>query len=149
MKRILSWSLFGLVFLGSAAWLQAQNNGGTEQAIAAFEEQWLKGQNTNNPDLVAPLLADNFVNTSNTGQVTGKAETLADIQSTKWASGSLNNMKVNVFGNTAVATGGFKGKETDASGKSLEINERWTDTWTKMASGKWQCVASHQSLITM
>ena len=46
---------------------------------------------------------------------------------------------------TAIATGGFKGKGTDESGKPFETNERWTDTWVKMPDGKWQCVASHGS----
>ena len=51
-------------------------------------------------------------------------------------------MKVTVFGDTAIATGGFKGKGTDAMGKPFDNNERWTDTWMKMPSGKWQCIAS-------
>jgi len=55
-------------------------------------------------------------------------------------------VKVTVFGDTAIATGGFKGKDTDATGKPFDNNERSTDTWMKMPSGKWQCVASHASL---
>jgi ketosteroid isomerase-like protein len=54
-------------------------------------------------------------------------------------------VKVNVFGGTAIATGVFKGKGTDADGKSFDVNERFTDTWVKMPDGKWQCVASQSS----
>ena len=55
-----------------------------------------------------------------------------------------------IFGDTAIATGGFKGKGTDAMGKPFDNNnERWTDTWMKMPSGKWQCVASHATPIKM
>jgi hypothetical protein len=43
----------------------------------------------------------------------------------------------------------FKGKGTDEKGKPLDLNERWTDTWVKMPSGKWQCVASQASSIKM
>ena len=57
--------------------------------------------------------------------------------------------KVTVFGDTAIATGGFKGKGTDAMGKPFDNNERWTDTWMKMPSGKWQCVASQATPIKM
>jgi len=46
---------------------------------------------------------------------------------------------------TAIATGGSKAKGTDASGKPMDEHVRWTDTWVKMPSGKWQCVASHVS----
>jgi ketosteroid isomerase-like protein len=124
-------------------------SGGTEQAIAAMEQKWLEAQNANKPDAIAPMLADKFVNTDNTGKVTGKAEALADAKNVKWTSGAISDVKVSVFGDTAIATGVFKGKGTDSSGKPLDDNDRWTDTWVKMAGGKWQCVASHQSPIKM
>jgi ketosteroid isomerase-like protein len=145
MKKTLMWCVIGLLSLGSAAWLQAQQTGGTEKAVAALEQQWLQSQKTNNPDLVAPLLADKFVSTGSDGKVTGKAETLATAKATKYDSVELEDVKVTAFGDTAIATGGFKAKGTDASGKPFDVNERWTDTWMKMPGGKWQCVASHVS----
>jgi ketosteroid isomerase-like protein len=149
MKRTMLWCLIGLISLGSATWSQAQTSGGTEKAIAALEEQWLQSQKTNNPDLVAPLLADKFVNTGSDGKVLGKTETLATIKAIKWVSAEFYNEKVTIFADTAIATGAFKGQGTDASGKFFEVNERWTDTWVKMPSGQWQCVASHGSSIQM
>ena len=149
MRRTWMWCLIGLLSLGSAAWSQAQMTGGTEKAVSALEQQWLQAQKTNNPDLLAPLLADKFVNTGNDGKVTGKAETLATYKKTKWDSAEYNDVKVAVFGDTAIATGGFKGKGTDASGKPFDDNERWTDTWVKMPNGQWQCVASHVSSVKM
>ena len=149
MKRTLTWCLVGFVLLVSTAWSQAQMTGGTEKAVAALEEQWLQAQKTNNPDLVAPLLADNFVSTSSEGKVTSKAESLTLAKSTKYSSAEYSDLKVSVFGDTAIATGVEKLKGTDPSGKPLDVNERWTDTWVKMPSGKWQCVASHQSPIKM
>ena len=149
MKRTLTWCLVGFVLLVSTAWSQAQMTSGTEKAVAALEEQWLQAQKTNNPDLLAPLLADNFVSTSNEGKVTSKAESLTLAKSTKYNSAEYSDLKVSVFGDTAIETGGEKLKGTDPSGKPLDVNERWTDTWVKMPSGKWQCVASHQSPIKM
>jgi ketosteroid isomerase-like protein len=149
MKATMTWCLIALISLGSAAWSQAQTSGGTEKAVAALEEQWLQSQKTNNPDLVAPLLADNFVNTGSDGKVMNKAETLADARATKYASAEYEDLKVTVFGDTAIATGGFKAKGTDASGKPLDEYVRWTDTWVKMPNGKWQCVASHGSPVKM
>jgi ketosteroid isomerase-like protein len=149
MKKTLMCCLIGLLSLGSAAWLQAQQTGGTEKAVAALEQQWLQSQKTNNPDLVAPLLADKFVSTGSDGTVTDKAETLATAKATKYDSVELEDVKVTAFGDTAIATGGFKAKGTDASGKPLDVNERWTDTWMKMPSGKWQCIASHVSSLKM
>jgi ketosteroid isomerase-like protein len=149
MKKILRFCLICLVLLGSAAWSQAQQASGTEKAVTALEQQWLQSQKTNNPDLVAPLLADKFVNTGSDGKVMNKAETLANAKATKYESAEYEDVKVTVFGDAAIATGGFKAKGTDASGKPMDIHERWTDTWLKMPSGKWQCVATHGSAIKM
>jgi len=142
MKKTLI-CLLGVLSLVTAAWSQT---GTPEKAVAALEQQWLQAQKTNNPDLLAPLLADKFVNTSSDGKVTDKAGTLATYKKTKWDSAEYNDLKVTVFGDTAIATGGFKGKATE-SGKPLGENERWTDTWVKMPGGQWQCVASQASPI--
>jgi ketosteroid isomerase-like protein len=149
MKKTLMWCFIALLCLGSAAWSQAQTTDGTEKAVAALEQQWLQSQKTNNPDLVAPLLAEKFVSTGSDGKVAGKSETLATAKATKYDSVELEDVKVTAFGDTAIATGGFKAKGTDASGKPLDVNERWTDTWVKMPGGKWQCVASHVSSAKM
>jgi len=135
--------------VGSAARLQAQTTGATEKAVAALEQQWLQSQKTNNPDLAVPLLADKIVITMSNGKVMNKAEFLADAKATKYVSAELEDVKVTVFGDTAIATGGFKAKSTDASGKLMDTHERFTDTWVKMPSGNWQCVASHESPVKM
>src|SRR5229473_1608422 len=145
MKRTWMWCLIALLPLGSAAWSQAQQTGEIEKAVAALEEQWLQSQKTNNPDLVAPLLAEKFVNTGSDGKVMNKAESLANAKATKYDSAEYEDVKVTVFGDTAIATGSFKSKGTDPAGKPFDTNERFTDTWVKMSNGKWQCVATHES----
>jgi len=77
MKRTLVLCLIGFVLLSGAAWSQAQSSGGTEKAVAALEEQWLQSQKTNNPDLVAPLVADKFIGTGADGKVTNRAQLFA------------------------------------------------------------------------
>ena len=141
MKKTLVCSL-GLLLLVTAAWSQS----GTEKAVAALEQQWLQSQKTNNVDLLVPLLADKFVNTSSDGKFTGKAETLAEYKNTKWESAENTDVKVTVFGEAAIATGVYNGKGT-RSGKPFDVHERWTDTWVKLAYGQWQCVASQTSPI--
>jgi ketosteroid isomerase-like protein len=147
MKRTLVLCLIGFVLLSGAAWSQAQSSGGTEKAVAALEEQWLQSQKTNNPDLVAPLVADKFIGTGADGKVTNRAQLLADAKASKYDSMEYEDVKVTVFGDTAIATGASKVKGTDESGKPMDAHVRWTDTWVKMPSGKWQCVASHVSPI--
>ena len=148
MKRSWLSCLLVLVSLGSASLSQAQQaSGATEKAVAALEDQWMQSQKTNNPDLVAPLLADKFVETTNDGKVRNKTESLAIAKATKYSSVEYEDVKVTVFGDTAIATGGFKGQGTDESGKPFNSHSRWTDTWVKMSNGKWQCVATHGSNI--
>ena len=140
--------LLVLISLLSSAFLQAQqSDAAIEKTVTALEQTWLQSQKTSNPDLLAPLLADRFVNTGGDGTVTLKTETLALVKAMKFESAEYYDVKVTVFGDTAIATGGFKGKGTDETGKPLNVNERWTDTWVKMPNGQWQCVASHASPI--
>jgi ketosteroid isomerase-like protein len=148
MVKALIWCFLGVISLGSATWLQDKQTDGTERAILALEQQWLQALKTN-PDLVAPLLADKFVNTSSGGKVSGKAETLRTIKAIKWDSAEYSDVKVTAFGDTAIATGDFKGNGTDASGKLFDNHERWTDTWVKMPNGQWQCVASQGTPVRM
>jgi ketosteroid isomerase-like protein len=147
MKKIMMWCVIGVLSLVSVAWSQAQMTGGTEKAVAALEQQWLQAMKSNNPDLLAPLLADRFVNTSTDGKVTGKTETVAEVNSMKWNTANNSDVKVTVFGDTAIATGDFKSKGTDASGRAFDVDIRWTDTWMKMPSGQWQCVASQGTAV--
>ena len=138
-----------LALLAAPAWPQSHSKtGSAEKAVAALEQQWLKAQQTSNADLLEPLLADRFIETTSDGKTMGKAEALAGTKASKYESAEYTDVKVSVFGNTAIATGAFQGKGTDQNGKPIEA-ERWTDTWVKMPSGKWQCVASHASPLKM
>jgi ketosteroid isomerase-like protein len=149
MKNLGMWCLLALLAVGSAAWVQAQQaNDTTEKAIVALENQWLQSQKTNNPDLVAPLLADKFVTTGLDGKVRNKNQMLASEKQRKYTSAEYEDVHVTVYVDTAIATGAYRGKGTDA-GKAFDEHGRWTDTWVKMPDGKWQCVADHNSPVTM
>lgn len=148
MKHAVVYSLLGIVSLGAAGMLHAQMPmGETEKAVAAQERQWLQSQKTNNAELLAPLLADKFINTAMDGKVSNRAQTLAEAKATHWTSVEYENIEVVAYGDAAVATGVFIGKGTDSKGKPMDDLERFTDTWVKMPGGKWQCVASQGSAI--
>src|SRR3989475_7445767 len=98
MKAAWMWCLISLLSVGSAAWAQDKKaDGGTEKAVAALEQQWRQSQKTNNPDLVAPLLADKFINTGSDGKGTRKTQSLANAKATKYDSVSYDNVKVTAF----------------------------------------------------
>ena len=144
VKKI--YLLAALIALSAATIAYSQNES-TEKAVAAQEQKWLEAQKANNPDMVAPLISDKAIFTSAEGKVSNKSEELAYYKKMKWDTASYSDVKVTVFGNTAIATGGFKGKGTGPDGKPFDNNERWTDTWVKMPNGKWECVASQVTAI--
>jgi len=146
MKNRIALCLLGLISLGITPIAQAQKAGETAKtAVAAVEEQWTQAQKTNNPDLVAPLLADKFIGIGTDGKISNREKELADAKATKFSSVDIEDLHITVFGNTAVATMVFKGKGTDEKGKSMDINARWADTWVKMPGDAWHCVLSQGS----
>src|SRR6516165_9712463 len=103
------WFASVLILGGAAAQVVAADS--AEQAVTAAEKQWLKSQQTNNVALLAPLLADNVVETSEEGKVhAGKEAMLAAAKLDTWSSAAYTDFKVTVFGHTAIATGTFTGK---------------------------------------
>jgi hypothetical protein len=140
-------SLVGLICLAAATGSHAQAPAaGTEKAVTALENQWLESEKTNNPDLIIGLFGEKYIATGPDGTLEDRAQTLADAKARKWTSAAYEDVKVQTYGDVAIATGGYKGKGTD-SGKPFDEHLRWTDTWVKMPDGKWQLVASHYSPI--
>ena len=148
IRGIFCSSLAVALMAGGVA-AQTAAPGADEQAVTAAEQLWLKSQQTNNPDLLAPFLADKVVETTETGKVLrGKDAVIADARTDHWSSVSYTDLKVTVFDRTAIATGDFIGKGSVA-GKPVDSHVRFTDTWVKMADGKWLCVATQDSPVRM
>ncbi|HKD84057.1 MAG TPA: nuclear transport factor 2 family protein [Terriglobales bacterium] len=150
MKKMLV--LFGVLLLALPLAAQMGDNmkagGGVAQAITQMEQQWASNAQTGNMDAVAANLADNFVELDSDGSLHTRAEAVERMKSAKWQTNQVSNIKVTVHGNTAIATGAWQGKGTVA-GKSVDEHENWIDTWMKMPSGKWQCIASASAPVKM
>ena len=123
----------------------AQSAPEVEKAISDLEYKWAAGQKDGKPEVVAPLLADRFVNTDTDGKVSGKDTLLAGLKGGQWEQNGISDVKVIVFGHVAIATGAWAGKGVDGDGTKVDRHERWTDTWVSMPGGLWQCVASQQT----
>ena len=93
--------------------------------------------------------ADEFIFTDSGGGITLKAEDVASLDKPagefKLVSYIVDEMKVSVYGNTAVVTGRTttisRGKDREVTGKS-----RFTDVFVRRG-GRWQIVAGHSSRI--
>jgi ketosteroid isomerase-like protein len=137
MRRLGFPVVFALLTLGAV--IAAQ---GVAQTLIDQEQQWTKAAKANDVNVIAPLLADDFVMMDSDGSMHAKAEVLALAKKAKWGTFEIGDIKVVVHGDSAVVTGSWTGKGTDGNGKAVDAKERWVDTWIKTASGKWQCVAS-------
>ena len=132
----------------SACLLPAQDkSSAAEQEIMRIEQEMLAAVLKGDTGPSERYLAKDFVFTGPDGGVSGKAQLIEDLKSgnLKLQSGSLDDSKVQVYGDTAIVTyasndkGTYKGK--DISGKT-----RWTDVFVKQ-QGRWMIVASHGSAV--
>lgn len=132
----------------SACLLTAQVKGGAaEQDVMRIEQEMLAAVLKGDTSPSERYLADSYTFTGPDGLTTGKAQIIEDLKSgnLKLQAASLDDSKVQVYGNTAVVTyasndkGTYKGK--DISGKT-----RWTDIFVKQ-KGRWMIVASHGSAV--
>lgn len=93
--------------------------------------------------------AEEFIFTDSGGGITTKAEDVASLDKPagefKLVSYDVDDMKVSVYGKTAVVTGETT---TVSRGKDREIisKSRFTDVFVKRG-GRWQIVAGHSSRI--
>ena len=155
MKRILAVAVLVAVAtsfaLGQMADKQekTKTKGGTagvEQALMQMERDWTEASLKKDAATLDKILADDWVGQGPTGTAP-KAEALADLKSgdNKLDSITLGDMKVRVFGDTAIVTGSddekssYKGKDT--SGHWI-----WTDVFVKR-QGRWQAAASQGTLM--
>jgi ketosteroid isomerase-like protein len=146
MKIAFAGCVLGFLALTNVTISRAEGSSGDiEKAIAGLEKQWAQAETTNNADLIAPLLADKFIITESEGQVMDRAAFLAEERSIQYSSSEIDDLKVRVFGDTAVANYSLRQKYT--KGKAFDTHVRETDTWVKGPNGAWQCVASHASAI--
>ena len=140
--------IVGSLALGAAVAAHADaSSDATEKTVVTLENQWLESEKTNNADMAAPLFAETYIANGPDGVTEDKAQTIADAKARKFILTKYEDVKVRVYGDTAIATGAWKGQGTESSGKPFSEHLRWTDTWIKMPDGKWLVVASHYSAI--
>jgi ketosteroid isomerase-like protein len=156
MKRILAVAVLVAVAtslaLGQMAAKQEKTKtkggkAGVEQALMQMERDWTEAGLKKDAATLDKILADDWVGQGPTGVAT-KAEALADLKSgdNKYESMTLGDMKVRVFGDTAVVTGSDDEKSS-YKGKDTSGHYTWTDVYVKR-QGRWQAAASQGTRMT-
>jgi ketosteroid isomerase-like protein len=149
MKKILGAVALLLVLvsliIGQTKPPAAQN---AVQEVTALERAWIDAERQYDVAWFEKYLADTIVSTDENGAVMDKSAMIADVKSKASNNESVTyeGLKVQVYGDAAVATGISVVKGGTYKGKDNSGKFPWTDTWVKL-SGRWQCVASHNSKI--
>jgi len=118
-----------------------------EKTIIQMERDWTEAGLKKDLKTLDRIIADDWVALDFRGKTVTKAQAIADLKSGSSTDQSveLGEVKVRVFGNTAVVTGGDTEKSTyqgkDSSGKYV-----WTDVFVNR-NGRWQAVASHSTRV--
>ena len=125
----------------------AQQADPRESKLMVLEHMWNEAQVHRDASALDQLVSSRFVNTEWDGEVSDKQKFLADIKDPlfKPTLANIQEVKMNFFGDTAVVTGIYHTQGT-YQGKPYDHVGRFTDTWV-LDMGKWQCVASHTSLV--
>jgi uncharacterized protein (TIGR02246 family) len=149
MKRLFVLGLF-VVAASTFAFTQT-NSGGAgqdtkiEQEIRRLEREWFDSYVRGDRAAFDRIVADDAVMTYGNGKVGNKSEAIAEIKAPADASYSLtsDDVKVRVYGDTAIVTGRVTEKGT-FNGRSLNSQSRYTDVWVKR-NGRWQVVAAQNT----
>jgi len=117
-----------------------------EQALKDAEHAWAEAFKNRDAKTLNSILDDRFIFTDDEGQAINKAQYIeAVLQSIKVDSYKLEDMTVQVFGDTGVVAGRWIGKMT-VQGKDASGAFRYTDTFIKRL-GRWRVVASQDTRI--
>jgi len=143
IRKLCLCLLLALSPLGAAA----QQADPRESKLLVLERLWNEAQVNRDWSALEELVSSRFVNTEWDGEITDKQKFLAEIKDPRFKPTTLNiqEVKMNFFGETAVVTGIYHTQGT-YQGKPYDHVGRFTDTWVQDL-GKWQCVASHTSLL--
>ena len=116
-----------------------------EQAVQQQDQRRIHAQITADTLALRRIYADDFLGIGPTGVVRNKAEVIADFTSHSLTYQSITTaeVRVSVYGNTAVETGRSTMVGQDR-GKAVPRENRFTRVWV-MTDGRWQLVANHYS----
>src|SRR6202165_3981338 len=126
--------------------LAAQEPSNAASQVRKLEEKWTAAYKERQIDLLASLLAEEFVITvedGNTYSKTGYITHSAD-RSVRVEVAALSDLRGPVRCNFAGGAGAYHEKGT-SNHKPYEYHDRLTDVWVKVGN-TWQVIASHYSI---
>jgi hypothetical protein len=146
LRTAIGCILLGFLFTGLAS-AQKSIDDSQQTKLVVMEHLWNEAQMNRDSRALEGMIGTNFVNTEYDGEVSDKAKFLADIKDPQFnlSNIAIQDVKVSMYADSAVVVGVYRTKGS-YQGKPYEHTGRFTDTWV-FTDGRWQCVASHTSLL--
>jgi ketosteroid isomerase-like protein len=117
----------------------------TAKTLQSIERAWLNAEKNHEAAAFEEFVADDWIAITPDGKRQTKPERAAEIEASHIASATMGDMKVRVFGDTAVVTGNDD-EVNEEGGKNSNSHYIWTDVFVKR-NGKWLAVASQTAEI--
>ena len=153
MRRVLVIAVLAITAtphaLGQKQSARRDQRGSVEQAIRRLDDERIQAQIHADAAALGRIYADDFIGVGPSGTVRTKAQVILDFTSgdLKFQSITTDDVRVRVYGNTAVETGRSTMTGQD-KGKAVPRDNRFTRVWVKQ-QGHWRLVSNHYSpLIT-
>jgi ketosteroid isomerase-like protein len=137
--------LFPAAVCGQGKQPKADSDAAVSQTLQAMEQDWLNAEKNHDAAAFDKLVADDWIAITPDGKSQTKAERAVEIKSGHIDTATLGDMKVRVFGGTAVVTG-TDDEITTTDGKKSRSHYVWTDVFVEH-NGKWLAVASQTAQI--
>ena len=146
-RALLCCLLLGLASVRQTAAQKPNADDSQQTKLLVLEHLWNEAQVNRDARALDSMIGSQFIDTEYDGEVSDKTKFLADIKDPQFKPTSLTiqDVKVSMYADSAVVAGIYRTKGT-YQGKPYDHFGRFTDTWV-YTEGRWQCVASHTSLL--
>jgi ketosteroid isomerase-like protein len=149
-RRLLAPICFLSLVLFAAVTMPAQqakveSDAAVSQTLQVMEQAWLNAEKNHDAAAFEKIVADDWIAITPDGKSQTRIERAAEIKAAHTTSATMGNMKVRVFGDTAVVTG-TDDEVIMESGKKSTDHYVWTDVFVKR-NGEWLAVASQTAQI--
>jgi ketosteroid isomerase-like protein len=142
---VLVFSAAASIALAQEQSARTNQNRSVEQVIRQLDHERIQAQIGANAVALDRIYADDFIGIGPSGTVRTKPQVISDFTSgnLKFQSITTEDVRVRVYGNTAVETGRSTMIGQD-KGKAVPRDNRFTRVWIKEV-GRWRLVANHYS----
>ena len=135
------------ITVGQKQSARRNQNGSIQQVIRQVDHERIQAQINADAVALKRIYADDFIGIGPSGTVRTKPQVISDFTSgqLKFQSISTDDVRIRVYGNTAVETG-ISIMIGQDKGKAVPRDNRFTRVWVKQ-QGRWRLVANHYSLL--